>query len=144
RSSPARRMVAWVLMNLLREAAAPAGAGAGGPTPRLLGISARSIRSERGARELAERGLESGDDAEFHRAELAARALGRDTFPHLWRRLQADPLGFGWWAVMRGAGDGRIDEVLAFAETALPLDEVATGPAMSLGVGPGWAPHRAL
>jgi hypothetical protein len=45
---------------------------------------------------------------------------------------------------MQHANDERIDEILEFATTSLPLDDIGSGPGTSLGLGPEWAAHQAL
>jgi hypothetical protein len=45
---------------------------------------------------------------------------------------------------MQQTNESRINEVLAFAESVLPLDQIETGPGDELGVGPNFQPHQAL
>jgi hypothetical protein len=40
--------------------------------------------------------------------------------------------------------EDQLDEVLSFAEEAIPVDQIATGPADLLGLGDKYATHRAL
>jgi hypothetical protein len=93
---------------------------------------------------LALEGLDSTDSQQFYEAERTARSLGHDTYAAHWRRVVGDPIGGNWWAVMHHATDERIDEILEFATTSLPLDDIGAGPGTSLGLGPEWAAHQAL
>jgi hypothetical protein len=90
-------------------------------------------------------GLDADDDRAFWAADCAAQALGIDTFDTHWRRLAADSLnGSGWFSVMRLADEERITRIVALAEQELPLEAIATGPAMTLGLGPEFAAEHAL
>jgi hypothetical protein len=95
--------------------------------------------------ERAAAGLQADDDRLFWEASRAARTLGIDTFDAHWRRLAADPLnGSGWFAVMQLADEQRITRIVALAEQELPLEAIAAGPAMTLGVGAGFAAENAM
>jgi len=90
-------------------------------------------------------GLQADDDRVFWAASRAARTLGIDTFDAHWRRLAADPLnGPGWYQVMQLADEQRITRIVALAEQELPLEAIAAGPAMTLGLGPKFAAENAL
>ncbi|WP_436492729.1 hypothetical protein [Actinokineospora sp. HUAS TT18] len=93
---------------------------------------------------LIEDGLRSSDDAAFYQAERAAQLFGIDTFAAHWARVVADPLGSNWFLVMERATGDTIDEVVAFAERAFPLADIASGPADVLGLGPEFRAHQAL
>jgi hypothetical protein len=112
--------------------------------PRAARRLVDAVRAKPHWEALALAGLDSDDHQEFYEAERTARSLGHDTYPAHWRRVVADPIGGNWWAVMQHANDERIDEILEFAEATLPLDDVASGPSTSLGLGAEWAPHQAL
>jgi hypothetical protein len=103
-----------------------------------------AIRSNPRWEQLALAGLSSTDNREFYEAERTARSLGIDTFDTHWTRLLANPIRGNWWAVMQAADEERIEMILDFAKSVLLLDEIASGPAMSLGMGPRWAAHGAL
>lgn len=82
------------------------------------------------------------EDADYHEAVTAARAIGVDTWDVAFRRLQR---GLNeWWHVMQTDDRDRIERVVAFAETTLPLDQIAVGPDNQLGIGPGFEAHNAL
>ena len=89
--------------------------------------------------------LQSDDHFEFWKGSQAARVLGIDTWEHHWRRLQGSPKDRScWYEVMSRCNEGRITEVIAFAEQQLPLEEVATGPSDELGLGPDYETHGCL
>jgi hypothetical protein len=93
--------------------------------------------------ELIAAGLTSQDRVTFYEADEAAKALGIDSWNQHFSRLEtgADD---GWFFVMRTDDPGRIDRVVALAEKRIPLDEIATGPAEEMGLGPAWANHGHL
>lgn len=89
--------------------------------------------------------LASGDELDFFHADLAARALGIDTWEVHWRRLLEKPADPGrWYHVMALCDEARIGEVMAFAEASIDLTGIATGAGDELGFGPGFEPHRCL
>lgn len=66
-----------------------------------------------------------------------------DQQQHHFNRLK-EGSGDSWYAVMQTDDPKRIDEVLQLAESTIPLDEIATGPAEEMGLGPEWAHHSHL
>ena len=94
---------------------------------------------------LVERGLASHDRQDFWKADQAARELGIDTWAVHFARVKAAPIeSSDWYYLMEETAAERVDEVLSFAESALPLADIASGPTQALGLGPGWAAHSAL
>jgi hypothetical protein len=89
-------------------------------------------------------GLESTDPFIFHLAETAGSRMGRDMWSIHFKRARAAPLGNSWYRLMQLTQGDDIDYVLQLAIKRLPLDKIATGPADSLGLGPGFEPHQAL
>jgi len=89
-------------------------------------------------------GLDGDDDRAFWAAGRAAHVLSIDAFDAHWRRLTADPLHGNWYAVMQLASEERITRIVALAEQELPLEAIAVGPAMALGLGPEFAAEHAL
>ncbi|MGO0059151.1 limonene hydroxylase [Brevibacillus fluminis] len=90
-------------------------------------------------------GLQSGVPGERYAAIRAGKALGWDIWPILFEQLQKDPLNYTlFFEVMNTDERERAQAVVSFAEQALPLSRVATGPADELGIGPGFEPHRLL
>jgi hypothetical protein len=90
--------------------------------------------------ERAMTGLDSKDRLVFLDAREVADELGIDTWPYSFRRQESGQ-GDEWFALMRTDDPTRIDQVVALAERDLPLDELATGPGLDLGVGDG-AEHQ--
>jgi len=88
-------------------------------------------------------GLKDDDDRRFWQARDAAEGLGMDTWDASFRRQQRD-LGDHWFDLMRTSDQERIDRLLGLAESTLPLDDIATGPGMELGMGPAFRHHGAL
>ncbi len=109
----------------------------------LLGRCA-AIRTQPAWIDRVERALDTDDRAEFWGAEQAARILGSDPFAAIVRQIARDPIEGPWYQLLQAADDARIDEVVRLAETHLPLAEIATGPALELGLGPGFRPFDAL
>jgi hypothetical protein len=102
------------------------------------GILARSNWPER-----VRAGLASDDPHTFHTAAAAARVLEIDTWEVFFERLErGEP--HHWYSVMQTDDPARIDRVVALAEERLPLEQIATGPADELGLGPGFQHHGAL
>lgn len=98
-----------------------------------------------GWRGLAETGLQSSNEPEFYLAEKAAGLLGIDTWEVSWARLQEKPLDSGrWFAVMKNVDASHIDQVLGMAVSVLPLEIVARGPALELGLGLDYEVHFCL
>jgi len=89
-------------------------------------------------------GLDSDDGAGYWLAEQAARRRGLDIFDIQVARIRREPLGSGWFAAWQGADDVRAARLASLAQDLLPLDEIATGPADAMGLGPEWQAHGAL
>lgn len=90
-------------------------------------------------------GLRSDGEHAFCNADQAAQALGIDAWEFHWDRLRRSPLDCGcWFDVMKWCDDARIGDVLALAEEHLPIEQIATGPADELGLGPEWNLHSCL
>jgi len=89
--------------------------------------------------------LESDSEDIFYRANRAAREAGLDAFAWHWRRLQAMPAEPSrWFDAMQTANADRIDQLVDFAERAIPLREIATGPADEMGLGKRFDAHSCL
>lgn len=80
--------------------------------------------------------LSSTDRGTFVVAIQAASLLGIDTWEQCFARLQTEWDSYVWSSVMQTSDPERIDRVLSLAEQRIPLDEIATGPARQIGVGP--------
>ncbi|HYO12056.1 MAG TPA: hypothetical protein VE685_02555 [Thermoanaerobaculia bacterium] len=101
------------------------------------------ILARPGWKDLARQGLASGDRDCFFTAARVAENLGLDPWEEYFRRLQEGD-SVCWYHVMRTDDPERIDRVLALAQERIPLQEIATGPADELGLGPGFAEHTNL
>jgi hypothetical protein len=89
--------------------------------------------------------LSSSDEQSFYDADTSAKELSIDTWDVHFKRVRAAPLtSSSWYRLMQQTDEARIDSVLEFAESALPLRSVATGPADELGLGPGFEIHGTL
>jgi hypothetical protein len=108
-----------------------------------LAVACDQIMSRPEWPELTARGLHD-DDHKLFWAELTAKSLGIDTFDAHWRRLLADSVTGSWYAVMRGADDRRIGQIVHLATDVLDPDVLVTRPADELGMGPEYAAHHAL
>jgi hypothetical protein len=92
-----------------------------------------------------ESALHSPDNHVFYEADAAAQALGIDTREIHFDRVRSEPLkSSSWYRLLQQTNEEQIEEILCFAASALPLDEIATGPADSLGLGEKYAAHSAL
>jgi hypothetical protein len=90
-------------------------------------------------------GLSSQNNQTFYEADSAAKELSISTWDVHFARVRASPLqSSSWYRLITQTGEDRLDEVLSFAESALPLDRIASGPSDSLGFGKKYEAHRAL
>ncbi|OKJ95638.1 hypothetical protein AMK34_21725 [Amycolatopsis sp. CB00013] len=89
-------------------------------------------------------GLASDDPVEFSLADRAARVRGMDTFDAHLEKIKTDPFGSGWFHAWQQADTGRAQQLADLAHTLLPIDQITTGPADELGMGPQWRAHNAL
>jgi hypothetical protein len=96
-------------------------------------------------RQTAEKALAGPDLATFRLALWPAAQLGISTRECVTARLRAEPFdGYLWQSLLAGSSVAGIDEVVRLAEELLPLTDLATGPATSLGFGRAEAPDHAL
>ncbi|MCP3935688.1 MAG: hypothetical protein GY708_09990, partial [Actinomycetia bacterium] len=94
--------------------------------------------------QLVHAGLDSTDRVEFWQAEQAARTLGIDPFDQLLARIDTDPLDGPWFQAWQDADTDRAHILVDRATQLLDLDAIATGPAKTTGMGPGYKPHMTL
>lgn len=86
-----------------------------------------------------------GGERGFNRALACARRLGIPVLEHVLRHLRDHPANaYAWHIAMEEAGTGTIGRVAGVASFVLPLDDIASGPALSHGLGPGYQYDRAL
>lgn len=89
--------------------------------------------------------LSSDDEHIFFEGDQAAEVLSIDTWDVHFSKVKSNPVGSSsWYRLMKQTDESRIDEVLSFAETVLPLEEIETGTADSLGLGPEFQLHGTL
>lgn len=75
----------------------------------------------------------------FGRALACASRLGIPVLPHALRYLPGHPDdSYAWHMAAREADDTTISKVTSLAAAVLPLDDIATGPADALGLGPDY------
>jgi hypothetical protein len=85
------------------------------------------------------------DTVEFWHVTQAAPILGISLWGTHWERLVKDPLHSShWYEVMKNADQERISQIVALAMEKLPLNEIATGPADEMGLGPEYNSHACL
>jgi hypothetical protein len=108
---------------------------------KLLELS-NAILSRPGWEEKIRSELVSEDQQTFWNATEAARLLGVDVWDIHFERLQRGE--DCWFSVMQTDDPDRIERVITFAEETLPLNEIASGPSESLGLGPEFKHHSAL
>jgi hypothetical protein len=110
----------------------------------LLGLT-NAILSRPGWEQKVRDGLSSDDRHTFWTASQAARMLGIDVWDIYFERLKrGEPDPGLWFGVLHTNDTDRIERVIAFAEEMLPLNDIASGPADSLGLGPEFEHHFAL
>ncbi|MFD6160539.1 hypothetical protein ACFWF7_31835 [Nocardia sp. NPDC060256] len=91
-----------------------------------------------------------GEDAESRSYTVAtalscAGRLGMDALPHALAHLRIDRYNaYIWQWAMRHADEVSVEQVVDLAEELLPLDELASGPSESRGLGRDYGADRAL
>jgi len=101
-----------------------------------------AILSRPGWEQMVRDGLDSDDRQTFWTATEAARQLGLDAWDVYFDRVKR---GEDLWHFLAQTKDNdRIDRVITLAEETLPLNEIASGPSDSLGIGPEFEHHNAL
>jgi hypothetical protein len=86
-----------------------------------------------------------GTHFDLYRAWGLGRFLGVDVWDEIFDELRAHPLDQNWYHFAATTDDpARFRRVVAFAEEQLPLEEIASGAALEMGIGPGFAAHGCL
>jgi hypothetical protein len=89
--------------------------------------------------------LASDDEQTFCQGDDAAQLLSMDTWALHLSKIKGAPLNSSsWYRLMQQTDESRVDEVLNFAESVLPFDQIETGPGDELGLGPDFRPHQTL
>jgi hypothetical protein len=90
-------------------------------------------------------GLKSENPMVFYDADMAAAKLKIDTRDLHFSKVRSAPLtSDSWYRLLQQTDENQIDEVIGFALSVLPLEEIATGPSDHLGLGPGYEAHGVL
>jgi hypothetical protein len=89
--------------------------------------------------------LVSKDSYQHYQAVQAGRILKLDIWPILFEQLKADPVCDNlYFDVMKTSDPERILQVVQFAEKALPLSEIASGPQDEMALGMEYQAHHCL
>ncbi len=116
----------------------------GGAAERCRGL-AREIVAREDWPALARAAQTSPDRASAWSGDEVAARLGLDAWPILAARVSADPLGDGPWSrLIDETVPTHVDQLVRLTFDALPLAEIATGPANELGLGPAYRAHSRL
>lgn len=107
---------------------------------------ARRIVARPEWRDLVLRDIRSTDVTEFQWACTAADVLGLDCWEENFQRAaKGDGVAdMAWHRSAAASSVERMKRFVALAESKLPLDAIAMGPAIELGVGREWMSHIAL
>ncbi|HEX6649675.1 MAG TPA: hypothetical protein VF075_09050, partial [Pyrinomonadaceae bacterium] len=101
-----------------------------------------AIRSQPDWEQKIRAAIDSENRDTFWRATWAAQLRGLDVWDVYFERLKRGE--DQWLFAMQTKDRERIDRVITLAEETLPLDEIASGPSDSLGLGPEFQHHSAL
>lgn len=107
-----------------------------------IAAAAAGVLSGAGARRAVDEGLASADRMSFHLAVAVGPRVGVDPWDAVFARLEGGE--DRWYEAMQTDRSDRVDQVVALAERLLPLDEIATGPARKIGLGPAYRNHYSL
>ncbi|MBP2199915.1 hypothetical protein [Pantoea cypripedii] len=80
----------------------------------------------------------------FNLAIEVCRLRQEDPFPDLFARQRDNPESMLWYQLMQTDDAVQASQVCFLAETQFDLREMASGPALSSGIGPKWAAQRNL
>jgi hypothetical protein len=95
-------------------------------------------------RDLAAAAITSTDRMTAWLGDAVLRDLGVDTFEHHLAALRRDPKGTRWYDAWAQADGARAERLAQLIREVLPVDELASGAALELGLGADWADHGAL
>lgn len=91
------------------------------------------------------KGLKSADHYTYWHAKQAAKVLGIDLWETVWNRLKDDPLNnMSWFDVVQYAKPEHTDKIMDFALAHIPLEELATGPDLAIGLGTNFNKYGSL
>ncbi len=86
--------------------------------------------------------LDAQDEKDFWTGVRAAKVLGIDSWEQCFRRIEEGD--DRWFLVTETEDQARIERVIRLADARIPLDDIASGPALELGLGNEFAGHLAL
>jgi hypothetical protein len=95
-------------------------------------------------RELATTALASSDRATSWSGQRVLRDLGVSTFEHHFAAIRADPHQGSWYLAWEQADGEGAERLVQLARDVLPLDDLASGAGIELGLGPERADRAAL
>ncbi len=93
---------------------------------------------------LVETHLQDRDGAGRWLAVRLAPEVGIDPWPILFDLQANDETRDNWYDLMRTEDKSRVEQVVALAEDQMPLDALASGPALEFGLGQAWRDHTQL
>jgi len=93
---------------------------------------------------LTEAGLREDDVMVFDAALRIDREQGNDPWHAVYQRYQTQPENWLWYQLMQTDNPDYVAQVIALAESELDLGAIASGPQISLGMGPQYQQHDAL
>ncbi|MHB8629231.1 MAG: hypothetical protein ACYDBJ_21700 [Aggregatilineales bacterium] len=95
--------------------------------------------------DVVKQGFASEDRLQFWLARRAAASLNIDAWDAVWKRLQDNPYSDDlWYSIMLKANPSNIAMIVQLAIDKLSLDQISTGAARELGLGPKYEAHRSL
>lgn len=108
-------------------------------------IDAVQIINSRDWAQLTTEGLKSSDNITYWNAKQAAAKLSIDLWDTVWRRLVENPAdSSAWFDVTHYAKPDKAEQIIDFALNNIPLEEYATGPKDSYGIGPDHGKYMIL
>jgi hypothetical protein len=121
---------------------------ANGWTAEIISNSVRSISEILETRDwtaLTLQALNSSDNTTYWDGKQAAKILNIDIWDIVWHKLIENPDDSSLWFDVANAADSeKADQVIDFALRTLPLNELATGPEDSHGLGPKYIRYQPL
>lgn len=118
-----------------------AGLDWGSGSPDELRDACRVLARQPSWRAVVEDTLTGPDLAAFRRALWPAAQLGIPTRQRVRARLRTDPFdGYLWHSLLENCPAAETGDLISLAQDLLPLADLAAGPAISHGIGPGYYP----
>ncbi|PRX56798.1 hypothetical protein [Flagellimonas meridianipacifica] len=89
--------------------------------------------------------LKGSDNIEYWNGKQAAHRLGIDIWNSVWTKLKQNALdSSAWYDVTENAKENKVDEIIDFAISNLPLEFLGSGPQDSMGFGEDYDKHSSL